>query len=545
MKAKYIISTLIVLVAFLYSCSEDFLELKPRTAQTSETFFNTSQDAYSALIGVYEKLRSDRPNVYEPMSLIGDILSDDAYAGGGSPSDMLSFQKISRFTEETNGSVGVGLWRKCYSAIQRSNTLLANYDIIEFKESEAGIKASYQAEATFLRGHFYFELVRFFENVPLILEPLEGEEWAEIVQSPPQDVYAQLTKDMMDAIPVLATSYGDSDLGRITKWAAQAELLKVFLFYTGYYGASELPVAGGGSVTLSDAISMAEDIINNSGHALMADYASIFKVEGQFSEEMVFEIPFTTTGTGDWDSDSPLGNIGCQMSGPRGHESALLAQGWSFNIPSHEIYNAFEDGDPRRAATIVTAKELLDINGSLTAGYTHTGLFTFKYTTHGDRKSSVGEPALNWPINYHYIRFADVLLMAAEMHLSNGNQGMADEYVNRVRARVGMPALSSVSLDDIYDERRVELAMEGQRYFDVLRRGVSYAKQELDNTGYTLSQPMATGDLYINDKGQNLTADIGNVADFEVNFDTSKKGFLPIPQNEIDLNSNLVQNSGY
>ncbi len=545
MKAKYLISTLIVLVLFLYSCSEDFLELKPRTAQTSETFFSTSKDAYSSLIGVYEKLRSDRPNVYEPMSLVADILSDDAYAGGGSPSDMLSFQKIARFDEETNGSVSVGIWRKCYTAIQRVNTLLANYEIIEFKASEDDIKASYQAEATFLRGHFYFELVRFFENVPLILEPLEGEVWRDVVQATPDEVYAQLTKDMLDAIPVLAGSYDASDRGRITNWAAKAELVKVFMFYTGYYGQSSLPVAGGGSFTLTDAIDMAEDIINNSGHALMADYASIFKVEGQFSEEMVFEIPFTTTGTGDWGSDSPLGNIGCQMSGPRGHESSLLAQGWGFCIPTHEAYNQFDDADPRKAATFVTAKELLDINGSLTAGYTHTGLFTFKYTTHADRKSSIGEPALNWPINYHFIRFADVLLMAAELHLANSNTGKADEYVNMVRARVGMPALAGVTLDDIYHERRLELALEGQRYWDVLRRGVSYAKQELDNTGYTLSEPMATDDIYVNDKGQNLTADIGETSDFEVNFDSAKKGFLPIPQKEIDLNSNLSQNAGY
>ena len=184
-------------------------------------------------------------------------------------------------------------------------------------------------------------------------------------------------------------------------------------------------------------------------------------------------------------------------------------------------------------------------DGELEAGYTHTGLYNFKYTTHASRKSAVGSAELNWPINYHYIRFADVLLMAAELQLANGSSAKADEYVNMVRARVNMPALSSVTLDDIYAERRVELGLEGQRYWDLLRRGLSYAKQEIDITGYTIYPPMDTDSKYVDDKLQNLTGDVGVPSDFEVTFDSAKKGFLPIPQKELDLNENLVQNAGY
>ena len=140
---------------------------------------------------------------------------------------MLSFQKISRFNEVSNGTVSTGLWKKGYTAIQRANTLLANYDNITFKTNETAVQASYKAEAMFLRGHFYFELARFFGNIPLITKPVSGEEWKGVTQNSADEVYAQIGKDMTEAILALPASYDAANKGRITVWAAKAELLRI------------------------------------------------------------------------------------------------------------------------------------------------------------------------------------------------------------------------------------------------------------------------------------------------------------------------------
>ena len=171
-------------------------------------------------------------------------------------------------------------------------------------------------------------------------------------------------------------------------------------------------------------------------------------------------------------------------------------------------------------------------------------MYTNKYTTHAALKATTGAAALNYAQNYHYIRLSDILLIAAELNLTT-DPGKALGYLNRVRNRAGVTPKAAITLDVIYAERRVELAMEGHRYFDVLRRGLDYAKQQLDVTNYVLAAPEATNTKYLNDKGQNLTGDIGNTSEFEVVFDKVKAGFLPIPQKEIDLNNKLKQNNGY
>ncbi|PWJ36156.1 RagB/SusD family nutrient uptake outer membrane protein [Sediminitomix flava] len=542
------------------SCS-DFLEIDPKDQVTSESFYKTPDDAYKALIGIYEKLRSDYNVTYIPMGLNSGVMSDDMYTGGGGASDMLAWQRMARFeSSPATNDVAMQLWSKCFTGIQRANSLIQKYDEIEFKVSEEGIKNNYLGEARFLRAHYYFELARFFENIPLIEEPYIDESWRDAIQATPEELYGFITAEMIASIDLMSEAYDAEgtrlvDEGRLSKYAAMAELAKVYAFYTGYYNTADLPVRSteeNGSKTsfsLDEALAMTQTIITNSGSSLEANYADLFGANGDNSQEVLFEIPFTATGSGDW-GDTSLGNMFCQMAGPRGYSSGLLKEGWGFGTPTRSLEAEFEVGDSRKSATIVYAKELLDIQQaegtapSLAPNYNYTSMFNMKYTTHSDAFYDVNS-ALNWGINYHYIRLADVILLAAEFELAKGNVSGATDYVNQVRSRAGLAGVASVDLDAIYHERRVELAFEGHRYFDLLRRGLDYAKSKIDVTNYSLTAPTENGGIYVNSDNQNLTGDLGDPSTFEVNFDLSKKGFLPIPQSEIDLNSNLKQNAGY
>ncbi|MBD0401079.1 RagB/SusD family nutrient uptake outer membrane protein [Flammeovirga sp. EKP202] len=556
MKIKDILvaGSIVIGTMSITSCS-DFLELKPTDAQTSETFFRTSVEAKQALVGIYEKLRSDyngaNPNEVRMFDM---AMGDDAYVGGDpTGTDMPYFQDLSKFRSQTNNAAGKAAWDKCYGGIQRANTLLVNYDQIDFTTAEEDLKNNFKGEALFLRGHYYFELARLFENVPVITEPLAGDAWKGVQQATPDELYAQIAKDMAEAISLMAESAPEGDEGRLDKYAAEAELLKVFLFYTGYYGKSELPVKDGvvivegesavTSLNKTHMVDFANDVITNSGAELATNYADLFNENGDYNKEAIFEIAFANTGSGDW-GDYSYGSILCQMSGPRGHSGDILKSGWGFMSPSRELESAFEDGDLRKASTIIYSKDLIDSKGEVyQAHYNFTSMHTNKYTTHAWNEAE-SETPLNWGQNYHYIRFADVLLMAAELNLDT-NAGKALEYLNRVRQRAGLSNKSSISLEDIQQERRVELALEGHRYFDVLRRGLDEAADEINVSGYTLTPPSDTDEIYVDDNGNNMTGDIGTAETFNVTFDKTKRGFLPIPQVEVDLHPTLIQNEGY
>ncbi|WP_172826842.1 RagB/SusD family nutrient uptake outer membrane protein [Flammeovirga sp. SJP92] len=539
----------LVLGAMSMTSCKDYLELTPRDSQTSDTFFRTSVEAKQALVGIYEKLRSDYNRVEErstpnEVRMFDMAMGDDAMVGGDpSGQDMLYYQEISKFRAQTNSDAAKVAWDKCFGGIQRANTLLANYDNIEFSTAEEDLKNNIKGEALFLRAHYYFELARLFENVPMYTDILVGDAWREVKQVSPDELYAQIAKDMTEAIPLMAETIPEGEEGRLTKYAAEAELLKVFLFYTGYYAKSELPVKDGTALTKADMVTAADDVINNSGAVLATNYADLFNQNGNYNKEVIFEIAFANTGSGDW-GDWSFGSILCQMSGPRAHTSDSFQQGWGFMAPTRDLENAFEDDDLRKPATIKYSKDLIDEAGSTyQAHYNFTSMHTNKYTTHTWNKAEVNTE-LNWAQNYHYIRLADVLLMAAELNLDT-DAAKASGYYNQVRQRAGLGAKSAVSLADIQQERRVELAMEGHRYFDLLRRGLDEAESEINVTGYTLTPPTDESAQYVDAAGNNMTGDIGDPETYNVTFDRAKRGFLPIPQVEIDLHPLLVQNAGY
>ncbi len=518
---KIILSLGILLLA--NSCSEDFLIREPLDQRTELNFYATESDAAEALVSIYDVLQWNTVVGFHPFEMLSDIASDDTYAGGASRTDAPNIIEIDRHNIRTTNPEVHGMWRKYYIGIYRANLYLEKIEGIEASDA---FKARTIAEAKFLRGYFYFDLIRFFGAVPLITQTLEPSEYNQ-PQSSAADVFNQIAKDLYEAIDGLPETISDNELGRISKWAAKAQLAKVFLFYNGKFNANLQ--AGNTTINAAIALEQLNTLIEESGHDLLANYANNFRRDYQFSEESVFEIVYSDSRPWwDWGYiHGGEGNIAAQMQGPRVEEPALeqFDRGWGFNIPTQELVDAFEPNDPRFASTFIFEDDFV---GGITKGYQHTGYFSRKYTTHKEYRGSTGQPELNFGNNYRVIRFSDVLLMAAELqHLTGGNTAAAQPYFNRVRERVGLGE-KPATLENIYQERRVELALEGHRYWDLLRRGTNIAAERISISG-------SRGPRYVGDQ-----------PDFDIVFNAATDGLFPIPQSEVDLAAGqFSQNNGY
>lgn len=507
---------ILLILSIFYSCS-DFLDLEPLDRVVSSNFYKTEEDAYQALVAIYDVLTyQSTPGVaWAPFITVSDALSDDAYAGGSDANDGFHFDQINKWNSSTTNPIPHSIWIKNYIGIYRANLFL---EIIDGIDASDEFKTRTIAEAKFLRAYFYLEQVRYFENIPLLTKTIQGPSEYVQDQDSPQDVYNQIAKDLVEAIEDLPETLPAGELGRITKWAAQGLLARAYLFYNGVYG-GEL-TAGSVAVDAAFVLQQLEDLIQYSGHDLFEDYSHNFKLVGEFGIESVFEISYGDVPPW-WDWNyvrGGNGNLSAQMQGPRVTGSTKWNRGWSFAPVSHKLAEFLKD-DPRFEYTILLEE---DLDGSLVKGYQHTGYYSRKYTSDSEHWGSGGQFELNRTCNHRVIRFSDVLLMAAELNSAN-----KQIYLDKVRERVGLISVPA-TLDNILRERRLELSLEGIRFYDVLRRGLDYANQEFTKTG--IRGPKYEGDQQI----------------FDVAFDRSKKGFLPIPQSEIDLSGGaFIQNQGY
>ena len=514
-KIKSIVA--LIMIFLVSACSEDFLDLKPLDQEVTTNFYRTEDQAFQALVAIYDVLTyQSTPGVsWMPFITVADALSDDAFAGGSDANDGFEWDQLNNFRAQTTSPIAHAIWIKNYIGVYRANLFLEIIDGINASES---FKKRTIAEAKFMRAYFYLEQVRFFENIPLLTETIKGPSEYAQEQNTPQEVYNQIAKDLVEAIADLPESVPAGEEGRITRWAAQGLLARAFLFYNGVYGGDLM--AGNTQVNRAFVLQQLEDLIANSGHDLFEDYSHNFSLVGEFGVESVFEISYGDTPPW-WDWGyvrGGNGNLAAQMQGPRIVGSQNWNRGWSFAPVSHKLYEFLQD-DPRRPYTIVMEQEL---DGTLTKGYQHTGYFSRKYSSDAEHWGSDGQFELNRTSNHRVIRFSDVLLMAAELDSPN-----KQEYLDRVRARVGLESVPA-TLENIFKERRLELSLEGIRYFDVLRRGVDYANQQFTHSG--IRGPNYEGDQVI----------------FDVTFNPATRGFLPIPQTEIDLSAGLFrQNDGY
>ncbi|WP_295128652.1 RagB/SusD family nutrient uptake outer membrane protein [uncultured Chitinophaga sp.] len=512
--------TSIIILTLAASCSKSFLERDPLNKRTTESFYKTPKDALEALVAVYDVLQLGG---FDNIHLISEIASDNCFGGGGE-SDM-SWKRWDRFENDINTNDGP--WTKYYQGIYRANVLLANIDNVNWG-ADSSNKVKYVAEARFLRAYFYFDLVRMFGNVPLVTKPLDPTEYFQ-PQAKPEEVYKVIAEDLEFAIANLAptpyASIAKADYGRVTHWAAEALLARVYLYYTGYYAQNDL--AG-----VTDKVKVRgylEELINTSGYGMIDSFpllwqSSLANFAKEDNKETVFSIKFTSAGLKDWNKND--GNRMMVMIGIRNKTVLPYYKGWGAGSVNPKLYAAYETGDTRRTSSIIS---VTDENLTYNESYPqYTSFFWKKYMPMNDMKPEDvgGDFQIDNYYDYVVIRYADVLLMAAELQL-DGDLGKAQDYYNQVRDRAFRNNNHRITVTNtdagkqlIMNERRLELALEGVRYWDLLRQGVTVAKAAIDNT----------------------SAD----AQFNVSFRPETKGLLQIPQKQINLsNGSLHQNEGW
>lgn len=544
------ILTLALSTIFLLSSCEDFLDTESMTKKDTSNYPETEADANQLLTGIYSIIGR-----YEPLQssfLASELMSDNCF-GGGDQNDLLC-KGLDQFKKSNEDMFRQG-WRASYIGVFRSNFLISVLDDIAWESQEARDKI--EGEAHFLRAYFYFELSRMFGEVPLITAP----EAVNVPKSPANETYALIAADLKTAIEKLPdvkfAEMDPADNGRITKWAAEALMARVFLFYTGYYNKETLPLSDGSSISRQQVVEWISDCADNSGHDLVDDFRNLWpysyvedyrytgenslKWEGDGNKETVFAIKYSTLAN--WDLPYQKSNQFSLYYGLRGQVNYVytfpFGQGWGMGTVNSKLWDDWDDNDLRKKASIIYALDKQEMKlyrkggGNLTD---ETYYFNKKYTPVNVYTDATKSNVVNYSVKLYdmtetnimlnntqdcvLIRYADVLLMAAELGAPD-----AQSYFDRVRERAKLPSLP-VTLENIKNERRFELAFEGVRYYDLLRwhdEDVIESNQK-DIQVYDKKVP----------KKKTIT------------FREETGGFLPIPQTEIELSKGvLVQNPGW
>ena len=473
------------------SCSDDFVAINPNYSIDSENYFNSKEDYEQALVATYDLLQSTYAN-----ALLGEIASDNTLAGGESPTDVIGWQQIDDMIHTQTNSNLKNIWDWMFAGVQRANYILEFKDKTDFEG-----KTQILAETRFLRAYYQFELVKWFGGIPMKGDARFklGDELT-IPRSSVEEVYASIEADLIFAIANLSPTA--SQKGRVTKGAAQALLGKAYLYQNKF----------------SQAATTLEGLISTSPYSLVTDYNTLFEMEGENGPESIFEVQYTDIeGAGFGCLQCSEGNVAVGFSGVRGYEGPLFSPGFSFNVPTQESADAFEVGDKRKDVAILDIEAWAASNAGVKFAKANedTGFFNRKYLPRKRSSNATGDLNLTNPNNYRAIRYADVLLMAAEAYNRGGiNDGKARGYLNEVRRRAfgdtnhDISASGAALTDFILAERRLELFGEGHRFFDLVRTGKA----------------------------------VGTIPGFQAN----KNELFPIPIEEIQFaNGNWQQNPGY
>jgi len=452
---KYSFATFIVLIAltaFINSCSDEFVNEDAPYTIDSENYFNTEEDYNNALIGAYDLLQSSYLNV-----LLGEIASDNTLSGGESATDVVGIQQVDEMIHTPVNPQLKNIWEWMFAGVYRTSYILEFKDKIDFPN-----KSQVIAEARFLKAYYNFELVKWFGPIPIkVDERFSVKDVETLPRSSVTDVYANIESDLLFAVENLSPTA--SQQGRATKGAAQALLGKVYLFQNKFVDASNI----------------LEQVIINGNYSLVSDYNTIFENNNENNAESVFEIQYSDLeGAGFGCLQCSEGNVAVGFNGIRNYSGPMFDSGYSFNVPTQAVYNSFEVGDNRRDVAILNIVTWAAANNATYGeGYKHTGFFNRKYLPRqGD--SNIGDQNLTNPNNYRAIRYADVLLMAAEAFNRGGiNDAKARTYLNLVRQRAfgdmnhNITASGAALTDFILAERNFELVGEGHRFFDLVRTG--------------------------------------------------------------------------
>jgi len=498
----------------LSSCSDSYLNVSPLGKDLESNYYSNPDQALAGVIAAYGATNVETGDTYCSPLGPANSASDDCYCGGGGPSDMNMWQALNNMKILDPANNPSDMWKVPFQGINYANIILSKLDNVPGLSD--ALKTRYTAEIKFLRAYYYFHVLRWYKNVPLFTEPQTSDMIYAATQADPKDVYAQIEKDFTEAIPDLPTTVPAAENGRATQGAAKAWLGTVYLYEQKWADAAN---------TLKD-VNGTPGGTSQYGYSLLKNYGDVFDPNNRFHSESVFEIQKVSTqnyGWGDWGNYKS--NVYALMTGPRAYvqsdpSAPDFVNGWSFNPITPDLVNAMvSDGkyDPRYQYTILNLDSLA-ATGKCSYGkdqcYDATGYFMVKYSSLSKYTSATGTRELNFGIDYIEVRLADTYLMEAEaLVMGGGDQARAAALLNAVRARVGLPAVAA-SLDAIKNERRLELATEGHRFFDLVRWGD--AEKVLNH--------MANG--------------------FSKNFVTGKNEILPIPLESL-ANTQIQQNPGY
>jgi starch-binding outer membrane protein, SusD/RagB family len=470
------------------SCKKSFLDVPPQGQQPSQQFWQSETDATKAVNATYGNLREWKQVAFAAIAI--ESLGSDDTEKGSDPSDATFLNKFDNFTATSTEGQILDFWTGQYQEINLANQVLDNIPAINM---DAALKARYLGEAKFLRAYAYFRLVRAFGDVPLRLHvPKDATEF-NIPRSPKAEVYAAIEQDLNDAAAVLPASYPAKEVGHATKGAALGLHAKVAMYQKKW----------------ADVLNYTNQVISSGVYSLFPNYEQLFRIPNENSRESIFEIQATYVPGNCDASNSQYSQVQGVRSVNRG--------GWGFHVPTADLANSYEANDPRKDATIIFRGETTP-EGDVIPATVPNPMYNQKsyvpFTDATNQNCNEGSEQ-----NIRVLRYADVLLMNAEAANETGNQTLAKQSLNAVRARArggNNAILPDITTTDqatlrtaIWEERHHELGMEFDRYFDVIRQG--RAAQIFGPKGWT-----------------------------------EKYTVWPIPQNEIDLSAGvLTQNPGF
>lgn len=467
---------LLVALTFLGFGCADFVNLTPQDIIPVSGFYKTEADIQGSLTGAYGAMRAVYNNYYQFTELPSDntrTISASEVANG-------QFDKLTWLTSFNTLANG---WNNAYTVIAAANVTLAHAD--EVKYANPATKTQLVGEAKFIRALMYFNLVRFFGDVSLVLTEITTQDQAfGLARNPATEVYSQIEKDLADAETALPATYTGANVGRATSGAAKALLGKVLL-QEKKWPQAETKLA---------------EVVTGTKYQLLTDLTKVFGLGNDNNAEIVFACQYLSTGNGE-------GNSFSYGFAPSTANLTSVAAA-NTNIGTLDLFNAFETGDLRKTAYIG-----VDGTGNTANYWARKFIYNVQSVNEGDN---------DWPI----IRYADVLLMYAEALNNNGKTTLALDQINAVRKRAGLAAKTGLTAADtqlaIEQERRVELCFEGHRWHDLIRWGKAISTMVAFKAKYTATDA-ANG---------NMTPD-------------SYRTLFPVPQTEVLLNPKLGQNPGY
>lgn len=457
-------------------CSKSFLDETPTAHQSTTNYYKTATDARRSVDAAYRMLRDQAFGGYCPTAF-GDIMSDDAAKGGGGASDQGDIQQLKLFETKSNNGYVQNAWRDNYKGVYLANIVLANVPPIDM---DAGEKAEILSEAYFLRGYYYLNLVRLFGRVPLIKAPLTNGDYNK-PQAEPAEILTSIIQDADSAIAHLPETVAKDNLGQATKGAAQSLLMEAYIWQKDWVNAQKI----------------GDKILQSGIYTLAIDYSTIWTQEGEFGSGSIFEvnnenIPGKGTGS--------LLNL---------FEASRSSWGYGFVCPTQDLVDAFEKNDPRLLATVIFDKEVMGPGDIANTSASETGYLNRKYwLPTNEIPTNNGGGNGDGPTNDRIYTLDMIMLWDAEAAFHNGAVSHATDLVNQIRDRARhsggnkdmaiLPPYKTVSLEDIYHEQRVELALgQHRRFFDLVRTARAATILEGFKTGINEILPIPLNELLL------------------------------------------------